>query len=157
MRTYRLYSVIVGGHHNPRSNIVTIEPAVILHSRGYSCKKKRRKMSSLGTNTILVEYPETRMAILAFLVSNFHLVRCNTNVSYVIPKVPLTFANHELLIYFWSILLSKLFNFVKCFWCVACDVSFLVISRNCRYITVLKSPVLNSTKYFWFEFGINAT
>jgi len=107
-------------------------------------QKKRRKMSSLGTNTILIEYPETRMAILAFLVSNFHLVGCNTNVSYVIPKVPLTFANHELLIYFWSILLSKLFNFVKCFWCVACDVSFLVISRNCRYITVLKSPVLFS-------------
>ncbi|KYM77995.1 hypothetical protein ALC53_11462 [Atta colombica] len=83
VRTYRLYSVIVGGHHNPRSNIVTIKPAVILHSRGYSCKKKRREMSSLGTNTILTEYPETRMAILAFLVSNFHLVGCNTNVSYI--------------------------------------------------------------------------
>ncbi|KYN12833.1 hypothetical protein ALC57_14898 [Trachymyrmex cornetzi] len=45
VRTYRLYLVIVGGHHNPRSNITTIETTVILHSRGRSCKKRETTAS----------------------------------------------------------------------------------------------------------------
>ncbi|KYN39968.1 hypothetical protein ALC56_05736 [Trachymyrmex septentrionalis] len=51
VRTYRLYLMIVGGHHNPRSNIATIEPAIILHSRGRSCKKCLIQKNNLQRET----------------------------------------------------------------------------------------------------------
>lgn len=96
-------------------------------------------MNSRGKGAVLIEYPDTRIAILASFMSNFRLVGCNTNVT---EGVSHFCTNESRTINLFSKYIAIVFKLR--YTPDAYNISHLAISRNCRYIAVLKSLVLFS-------------
>lgn len=109
---------------------------MILHSKERTSMQKVEEKWVLWGKVRFIEYPETRMAILAPFVSNF-LVGCNTNVT---EGASHSCESRTINLFPKYIAIVFKLRYIP----DACDVSHLVISRNCRYIAVLKSPVLFS-------------